>query len=322
MSIEQPVLTTEQQTDITAYINEYRSRHGAKPLKWNNTVARFSQDYSYYLVSNNLFQHSGNVLYGENLAYFQGQGNDVMKLIKKSIDLWYDEIRLYNFNSPIFSPATGHFTCLVWNSSELLGIGYSYNPVTSIVDVTMHTSPPGNVSGKFPENVFPLITSVPAPAPSPEPEPAPAPAPAPAPEPEPTPEPAPEPAPAPEPTPEPEPEPTPEPEPEPAPEPEPEPAPEPELEYIETIYKIKEIIYALYMLSNYIRLRRRRVSISEVITNIITHLSGLDKEIVTNLDYIINRMYYLNYAIRIGRRPFVLFNLINEVISMLTVYIR
>ena len=287
MSIEQPVLTLEQKNEITAYVNEYRSRHGAKPLKWDDTIAKFSQEYSYYLVSNNLFQHSGNVSYGENLAYFQGQGNEVMVLIKKSIDLWYDEIKLYNFNSPGFSPGTGHFTCLVWNSSELFGMGYSYNPITRIVDVTMNTSPPGNVSGKFPENVFPLVSTTPAPEPAPAPAPAPEPAPAPAPSPYPA----------------------------PAPEPE-----YPENVYMETVYKIKEIIYALYMLSNYIRLRRRPISINEMITKIIEQMSGLSKEIVTNLDYIINRMYYLSYAIRMGRRGYVLFGIINEVISMLSAY--
>ena len=51
-------------------------------------------------------------------------------------------------------------------------------------------------------------------------------------------------------------------------------------------------------------------------------MSQLDKQIVPNLDYIINRMYYLNYAIRVGRRPFVLFNLINEVITLLSVHTR
>ena len=88
------------------------------------------------------------------------------------------------------------------------------------------------------------------------------------------------------------------------------------------VYKIKEIIYSLYMLSNYIRLRRRQVSMNELITNIIKQMSQLDKQIVPNMDYIINRMYYLNYAIRVGRRPFVLFNLINEVITLLSVHTR
>ena len=85
MSIEQPIITQEQQNEITDYVNAYRARHGSPPLKWDDTIAKFSQEYSYYLVANNLFQHSNDQRYGENLAYFQGQGNNMMELIKKSI---------------------------------------------------------------------------------------------------------------------------------------------------------------------------------------------------------------------------------------------
>lgn len=171
MSIEQPILTPAQKDEITSYVNAYRARHGSPPLKWDDTIANFSQKYSYYLVSNNLFQHSNNELYGENLAYFQGQGNNMMELIKKSIDLWYDEIKLYNFNNPGYSPGTGHFTCLVWKSSTTFGMGYSYNTQTQIADITQNTAPPGNIIGQFQENVLPkTIEITPTPMPEPEPE--------------------------------------------------------------------------------------------------------------------------------------------------------
>ena len=75
-------LTSAQITDITAYINSYRAKHSAAPLVWNNTIASFSQQWSDYLLSKNLFQHSGSKLYGENLAYFEGYGTDLMNLIR------------------------------------------------------------------------------------------------------------------------------------------------------------------------------------------------------------------------------------------------
>ena len=43
MSIQQPMLSIEQKDEITSYVNAYRSRHGAKPLKWDDTIAKFSQ---------------------------------------------------------------------------------------------------------------------------------------------------------------------------------------------------------------------------------------------------------------------------------------
>jgi hypothetical protein len=121
------------------------------------------------LVSNDEFKHSGNNLYGENLAYFQGYGRDTMGLIKKAIDLWYDEIKLYDFKNPGFSHATGHFTCLVWKSSTHFGMGFSINTATNAVDITMNTSQPGNYSGRYEENVLPLMpTPMPSPANSPK----------------------------------------------------------------------------------------------------------------------------------------------------------
>jgi hypothetical protein len=165
MTIQQPVLTIDQITEITNYVNAYRAKNQAPPLTWDPTIGEFAQSWSYYLILNNEFKHSGNHLYGENLAYFQGYGTDTMALLKKAIDLWYDEITLYNFNNPGFSSATGHFTCLVWKTSTKFAMGISINDITKAVDVTMNTSPPGNYIGQFQENVLPLT---PTPIPSPK----------------------------------------------------------------------------------------------------------------------------------------------------------
>jgi len=187
MSINQPILTADQITEITNYVNNYRAANQAPPLAWNAAIATFAQQWSYHLVSNNLFQHSGTQLYGENLAMFQGYGTDVMALLKKSVDNWYNEITLYDFNKPGFSAATGHFTCLVWKASTDFGMGFSINTTTNLVDITMNTSPPGNVSGEFQQNVLPKNGTAPLPVPLPVPLPTPAPVPLPVPVPAPVP---------------------------------------------------------------------------------------------------------------------------------------
>ena len=179
MSIVQPMLSLLQISDIVQYVNMYRAKNQAPPLIWDSTIATFSQSWSYYLNSNKLFVHSGNRAYGENLAYFQGYGTDPVTLIKLSIDAWYNEISLYDFANPGFSAATGHFTCLVWKSSTSFGMGISINPTTGAADITMNTSPPGNVIGQFQQNVLPLVSPGPVPLPAPAPVPAPAPSPLP-----------------------------------------------------------------------------------------------------------------------------------------------
>jgi hypothetical protein len=195
MSITQPSLTPDQENEIAAYVNNYRAKHQAPPMVWDNTIYSFSQSWSLVLSNNNLFQHSGNQIYGENLAYFQGYGSDAMLLIKKSIDSWYNEVMKYDFNSPGFSTATGHFTCLVWKSSTRFAIGISINTQTQSAIITMNTAPPGNVQGDFEMNVLPELMPVPIPTPMPEPTPTPMPTPVPIPTPmpEPTPTPMPEP---------------------------------------------------------------------------------------------------------------------------------
>ena len=171
MSIQIIDLTNDQITEISNYINVNRAKHQSPPLTWDLTIANASQQWSNYMVQNNIFQHSSNTSkYGENLAYLQGYGNDIMTLLKKAVDNWYLEVKLYDYNNPVFSSSTGHFTCLVWKSSTKYGLGITLDTKKNIADIVMNTFPPGNYVGQFRENVLPPIgTVVPLPAPIPIP---------------------------------------------------------------------------------------------------------------------------------------------------------
>jgi glioma pathogenesis-related protein 2 len=160
----QHVLSEKQKIDITNYINQYRKAHNSPPLIYDPDINLFAQTWSNYLLNNNLFQHSGSQTYGENLAYFKGYGTDTMTLLKLAIDLWYNEVSLYNFDNPKFTEAAGHFTCLVWKSSVKFGIGFSIMGDTVVV--SMNTSPPGNVTSQFADNVLPRNTSIQLPTPA------------------------------------------------------------------------------------------------------------------------------------------------------------
>jgi hypothetical protein len=174
-------LTDSQKKEITSYINKYRTMHQAPPLALDDTITNASQEWSNNLLATNVFQHSGNKLYGENLAYFSGYGTNIMVLLKKSVDAWYDEVKMYDFNNPRFSPSTGHFTCLVWKSSTSYGIGIAIDAKMRAY-IVMNTSPPGNYVGQFKANVLPALIPVPTPVPAPTPVPVPVPVPAPLPD--------------------------------------------------------------------------------------------------------------------------------------------
>jgi uncharacterized protein YkwD len=284
MSIIQPLITPEQQIEIVNYVNMYRAKNQAPPLLWDSTISQFSQNWSYYLDSSNIFVHSNSPIYGENLAFFQGYGKDVMTLLKKSIDAWYNEISLYDFNNPGFSEATGHFTCIVWLSSTSFGIGISINPTTSAAVIVMNTSPPGNVIGQFRENVLPVIGTIPVPAPNPTPNPVPTPTPMPTPMPVPTPTPAPTPTPMPVPTP------------------------------VPTPTVLSDVINELYYLINEIRRKASINIINTTINNIINKLKNVEKP---NLAAI-NLLYYVSYLINIKQsKQVIIINLYNVMHELL-----
>lgn len=167
-------LTDSQKREITSYINKYRTMHQAPQLAWDDTITNASQEWSNNLLTTNVFQHSGNRLYGENLAYFTGYGTNIMVLLKKSVDAWYNEVKMYDFNNPGFSASTGHFTCLVWKSSTSYGIGIAIDS-KSRAYIVMNTSPPGNYVGQFKSNVLPSLTPTPDQVPVPVPAPVPIP---------------------------------------------------------------------------------------------------------------------------------------------------
>lgn len=166
-------ISADQIVTITAYINQYRALNQAPPIVWDNSIAIFSQYWSDYLLKNNLFQHSNNQIYGENLSYFKGYGVDPITLLKIAVKGWYDEILLYDFNKPGFSSATGHFTTLVWKSCTKFGMGFSVDTNTNTVIVSYNCLPPSNYLGQFIQNVLPVASYVPPPLPIPIPIPIP-----------------------------------------------------------------------------------------------------------------------------------------------------
>ena len=295
MPIVQVGLSVTDKQIVTDYVNQYRALHNAPPLIWDESIANFADSWSSYLLKNSAFYHSNNKLYGENLAYFQGYNATPIELIKKSIDLWYDEIRMYDFNASQYTSGTGHFTCLVWKASRLHGFGYSYNTTTKEVVISMNTSPPGNIIGQFKENVEPLRDgSVPVPLPMPTPVPTPVPMPEPTPVPVPMPMPVPTPVPMPMPT----------------------PSPLPDYKLLK-----QSIISKLYDAINKIQQQYPRYIITNVLTDIYNQLSSIpDSELYSKYN-IINALNNSISAMKYRYSPYVIIRVLNNVINELQRYI-
>ncbi|KAG0249822.1 hypothetical protein DFQ27_009768, partial [Actinomortierella ambigua] len=123
--------------------NQYRAIHKAPPLVWDPKAATHGNNW----IQACQFKHSQNRQFGENLAYGY-------KDFPTAIKAWYDEERLYNYNNPSFSMATGHFTQVVWKSTKAVGCAVKYCDGYRSMYICNY-SPPGNMMGRFGDNVEP-----------------------------------------------------------------------------------------------------------------------------------------------------------------------
>ena len=73
---------------------------------------------------------------------------------QRAVDMWYEEIKDYNFGNPGFSSGTGHFTQVIWVGSQEVGVAKASN-ANGTQFVVARYYPAGNVLGRFPENVQP-----------------------------------------------------------------------------------------------------------------------------------------------------------------------
>lgn len=133
--------------DILKAHNNYRKKHGAPPLSWSAPAAKKAQQWANHLASIGRMQHGNHEGMGQNIAYMSG----ATLTPEHACEMWYNEINQYNFNRPGFSSATGHFTQLVWASTNEVGVGRAIKGQTTFV--VANYTPPGNVRGKFEENV-------------------------------------------------------------------------------------------------------------------------------------------------------------------------
>lgn len=138
--------------------NSYRSLHHSPPLIYDKNLTNIAQKYANYLAANNLFEHgmlsdgNGNPV-GQNLMAIWNAKKNHSEIIKIAVKNWYKENIYYNYQNPGFSSQTGHFTQLVWKSTQKIGFGIATNGQRIVVVADYY--PPGNYQNKFSQNVFP-----------------------------------------------------------------------------------------------------------------------------------------------------------------------
>lgn len=91
--------------------------HGVAPLEYDRTLEEFAMKRVRYMAQTDIFAHPKRLPYGENLYWKSGR----VPSCKNALDMWYREKKHYNYSAGNFSPATGHFTQMVWAGSQYVG---------------------------------------------------------------------------------------------------------------------------------------------------------------------------------------------------------
>jgi uncharacterized protein YkwD len=129
--------------------NNYRVKHHAPRLKWNNTLQVSAQRWA----DNCKFAHQEQCNVGENLYAVFGTSTRSQSLNNAAKE-WYKENKFYDYKRTGFSPLTGHFTQMVWVNTKSFGCGTKFCPQNHMRIVVCNYYPPGNVLNEFRKNVL------------------------------------------------------------------------------------------------------------------------------------------------------------------------
>lgn len=135
--------------------NEYRKRHGAPPLKLDRKLCKYSEEWAKHLAQKNTLEHRPGSNYGENIYCLYSSDPNFKVSGHTPVDTWYEELIHHPFGREPSNLKSGHFSQVVWKSSEHLGVGVAKNTQGSIY-VVANYSPAGNFVGHYVENVPPL----------------------------------------------------------------------------------------------------------------------------------------------------------------------
>lgn len=145
--------TTFQEAALVSH-NKYRDRHGVQHLQLDTKLCKVAQLYANKLAATNMFEHSGDSVYGENLYW--GWSSDPAWVLggEEAVDSWYDEKMGYDYSREPDDTESGHFTQLVWAGSSKLGVGLARSSKTGRYLVVMKYDPAGNFLGRYEQNVL------------------------------------------------------------------------------------------------------------------------------------------------------------------------
>lgn len=136
-------------------VNAARAQYGARPVTWNDSLYPGAVQHAQSCT----FQHGSPGRYGETLFATTTPGN-AADVVRRAVEAWMAQAAGYDYLRPGFSGSTGSFTQVVWKSTTQIAVGFAQCPPNTAIRfpatsyyVVARFSPPGNVTGQFPQNV-------------------------------------------------------------------------------------------------------------------------------------------------------------------------
>ncbi|XP_074358498.1 basic form of pathogenesis-related protein 1-like [Apium graveolens] len=131
--------------DFLTSHNKARAQVGVGPIKWNNKVAAYAQNYAAQRSNDCKLQHSGGP-YGENIAEASWDFSPV-----EAVKIWVDEKPFYDYsNNKCIGHDCLHYTQVVWRKSINLGCAKVQCKNNKWFFVICNYDPPGNFAGERP----------------------------------------------------------------------------------------------------------------------------------------------------------------------------
>ena len=130
-------------SDYLYWHNYFRAQVGVPALALDDRLQAYADNRAREVAASCTLQHNGGH-YGENLA--MGSDNAVAVL-----SMWVNEYRYYDpsTNTCQADQTCGHYTQVVWRSTQRVGCGASYCADGTAV-VVCNYDPPGNMEGEGP----------------------------------------------------------------------------------------------------------------------------------------------------------------------------
>lgn len=137
--------------------NDYRTKHSAKTLTYASDLTKHAQAWADKLVKDDKFAHSKCTLdsgekIGENIAMKWTSDPSARYTGQQIVDQWYAEEPDYDYTGQGDVMKAGHFTQVVWKGCQEVGVGKAVDKKGKLL-VVCNYRPPGNMMGKFVENV-------------------------------------------------------------------------------------------------------------------------------------------------------------------------